>query len=293
MISKNKPVKTNNKEVKDFCKKYNLTEAQFFGRKEVIGDLYLRSVTSIPSGFNPTVGGSLDLRSVTSIPSGFNPTVGGYLDLSSATSIPSGFNPTVGGSLYLSSATSIPSGFNPTVGGNLDLRSVTSIPSGFNPTVGGGLYWDNGKSKHIGKKDAKLLTWDNGKYVMADGIFTEVVSKKGNVYRVKRIHDKKEFYLVTDGKGFFAHGDTLKKAMEDLRFKKVAEKLKKSPIKPNTVISIMYYRTVTGACEIGVKQWMQENKIKKDKIKAKDLLPLLEKTNAYGAEQFKKLYQNN
>jgi hypothetical protein len=45
------------------------------------GDLYLRSLTSIPEGFNPTVGGDLYLRSLTSIPEGFNPTVGGGLYL--------------------------------------------------------------------------------------------------------------------------------------------------------------------------------------------------------------------
>jgi len=43
----------------------------------------LSSLTSIPEGFNPTVGGDLYLRSLTSIPEGFNPTVGGYLDLGS------------------------------------------------------------------------------------------------------------------------------------------------------------------------------------------------------------------
>ena len=48
------------------------------------GWLDLRSLTSIPEGFNPTVGGSLYLSSLTSIPEGFNPTVGGWLDLSSA-----------------------------------------------------------------------------------------------------------------------------------------------------------------------------------------------------------------
>jgi len=101
------------------------------------GYLYLRGLTSIPDGFNPTVGGSLYLSGLTSIPDGFNPTVGGYLDLSGLTSIPDGFNPTVGGNLYLSGLTSIPDGFNPTVGGYLDLSGLTSIPDGFNPTVGG------------------------------------------------------------------------------------------------------------------------------------------------------------
>ena len=57
---------------------------------KVGGDLYLRALTSIPKGFNPTVGGYLDLSSLTSIPKGFNPTVGGYLDLRALTSIPKG-----------------------------------------------------------------------------------------------------------------------------------------------------------------------------------------------------------
>src|ERR1017187_3771839 len=88
-------------EITEFCKMYNLTEDQFFGKEKFGGDLYLSSLTSIPKGFNPTVGGYLYLRSLTSIPKGFNPTVGGYLDLSSLTSIPKGFNPTVGGYLDL------------------------------------------------------------------------------------------------------------------------------------------------------------------------------------------------
>ena len=48
---------------------------------EIEGDLYLNSLTSIPKGFNPTVGGDLYLNSLTSIPEGFNPKVGGYLYL--------------------------------------------------------------------------------------------------------------------------------------------------------------------------------------------------------------------
>ncbi len=259
------------------------------------GYLDLRSVTSIPHGFNPTVGGDLYLRSVTSIPQGFNPTVGGDLDLGSVTSIPQGFNPTVGGDLYLGSVTSIPQGFNPTVGGDLYLRSVTSIPQGFNPTVGGQVIVKSGlivkSKKPKGKIDTpknNLLVWQEGKYVKADGIFTEVINKKGNIYKVKKVHSQKEFYLVTDGKTH-AHGDTLQKAKEDFRFKLMSEKLKNEPIKKDTIITINYYRLITGACEMGVKNWMQQNKIKKESYKASELLPLLEKTNAYGLDRFKKL----
>ena len=109
----------------------------------VEGNLWLRNLTSIPSGFNPTVGGSLYLSDLTSIPVGFNPTVGGDLWLRGLTSIPSDFNPTVGGDLYLGNLTSIPVGFNPTVGGSLSLFKLTRIPSGFNPTVGGNLWLRN------------------------------------------------------------------------------------------------------------------------------------------------------
>ena len=48
---------------------------------------------------------------------------GKSLQLDSLTEIPEGFNPTVGGSLWLGSITEIPEGFNPTLGGDLYLKS--------------------------------------------------------------------------------------------------------------------------------------------------------------------------
>ena len=44
-----------------FCKTYNLTEGQFYGEEKIGGNLNLPSLTSIPEGFNPTVGGNLYL----------------------------------------------------------------------------------------------------------------------------------------------------------------------------------------------------------------------------------------
>jgi len=87
--------------------------------------LYLNSLTSIPDGFNPTVGGDLFLNSLTSIPDGFNPTVGRSLYLGSLTSIPDGFNPTVGGDLYLQSVTSIPASVRKNVKGQVLLCMQT------------------------------------------------------------------------------------------------------------------------------------------------------------------------
>jgi hypothetical protein len=228
------------------------------------------------------VGGNLDLGSLTSIPEGFNPTVGGYLYLRSLTSIPEGFNPTVGGNLYLGSLTSIPEGFNPTVGGNLDL--------------GSGLKCDKTAPSKKNNPKNKLLVWQGGEYVSADGILTRVVSKKGNVYKVKKIHSTKEFYLVTDGLNTHAHGDTLKEAKDDFRFKKMAETLKNEPINENTVITSQYYHVITGACNRGINEFINENftgkkkeQILKSGIKAKELFPILKKKNAYGFDRFNSL----
>ena len=105
--------------------------------KEYLGSFDLNRLTSIPNGFNPTVGGDLYLDGLTIIPDGFNPTVGRSLYLRGLTIIPDGFNPTVGGNLFLRGLTSIPSGFNPTVGANLWLVGLTSIPDSVRKNVKG------------------------------------------------------------------------------------------------------------------------------------------------------------
>jgi len=265
--------------IQDFCKKHNLTEGQFNGTEKIGGDLYLRGLTSIPEGFNPTVGGDLYLSGLTSIPEGFNPTVGGYLYLRGLTSIPEGFNPTVGGDLYLSGLTSIPEGFNPTVGGYLYLSGLTS------------------DKKTAPKSD--IVFFQGGAYLKADRIFAKVIQSKKGVYRLCKLNSEKEFFMVTDGKFTHAHGETLKKAKESFRFKIESERIKSEPITLETVIKIQHYRIVTGACEFGVKNWIESNipekireSVVKNGIKAKDLLPLLEKTDAYGLSKFKTLIQS-
>jgi hypothetical protein len=40
---------------------------------------------------------------------------------------------------------------------------------------------------------------------------------------------------------------------------------------------------------MGVKNWMDQNNITVDAIKAKDLFPILKKSNAYGFDKFKTL----
>ena len=67
---------------KEFLKLAKINEDHFYGRKKIEGNLWLNSVTQLPEGFNPNMGGWLDLRSVTQLPKRFYPKVGGNIKLS-------------------------------------------------------------------------------------------------------------------------------------------------------------------------------------------------------------------
>jgi hypothetical protein len=263
------------------------------------GSLNLESVKEIPQGFNPTVGWNLYLNSLTEIPKGFNPTVGGYLYLDSVTKIPEGFNPTVGRSLRLNSLKQIPKGFNPTVGGYLDLLSVKEIPQGFNPTVGWNLYLNSltkipkgfNKSDYD-EKNISLFEWD--KYIFCDDRFSEVISKKGNVWKLKDIGKDKIYYLVTDGNGKYAHGNSIKEAKDDLIYKISKRDVSQyHNIDLNKKYSftecITMYRSITGSCSTGVKNFIETNGIKKQSYSVNDIIEITK--NNYGNESFNKFFK--
>ena len=111
-------------------------------------------------------------------------------------------------------------------------------------------------------------------------------------YVITKISDGKAVKnqcFVAEKDNYTAHGDTVKKAISDVQFKIVAEKLKSEPISEDTIVTINHYRLITGACEMGVNSWMEQNKQVTDGIKAKNFLPILEKTGAYGLDRFKEL----
>ena len=202
----------------------------------------------------------------------------------------------IGGYLDLSSLTSIPEGFNPTVGGSLDLRSLTSIPEGFNPTVGGSLYLSNGLKFNYKKlPNGYLLSWQDGKYLLADGIFTEVIRHRGNVYHVRKIGQKEIIYLITDGNGRWSHGETLKEAREDLIYK-INDRAKddykdlKLTSKLSFEDAITCYRVITGACSFGTKDFVT-NRLRK-KQKEYTIAQMIEVTkDEYGNKTFSDFFK--
>jgi len=190
---------------------------------------------------------------------------------------------TINGSLYLESLTSVDKDFlkNTTINGSLDLESLTSV------------------DKDFLKNNIKLLKKGYNKklkYCFFDGILSKVLSVHNrNGYTIY----KTPFEFIVEKNGYTSHGKTIKKAISDLEFKQASEKLKKEPITEDTLFTVKYYRLLTGACDAGCRNWLENNNIpfkvvdedtvELNPIKAKDLLSILEKSKPYGFEKFKAL----
>jgi hypothetical protein len=150
---------------------------------------------------------------------------------------------------------------------------------------------ENAKIIHPKIKKLNYKSFDNSMFV----IESEKTSKEIRIYSgyIFLKFDKKEIIkkvcFVAEKEKFSAHGETIKKAIQDLNFKIISEKLKNKPIKKDTIITPEFYHIVTGSCMLGIESWMRQHNMAVESIKAVDLLPILEKTNAYGIDRFKSL----
>ena len=217
--------------------------------------------------------GSLDLEGctgITSLPD--NLTVGGYLDLrgTGITSLPD--NLTVGGYLYLEGCTGIT---------NKNVNTVLSADA----------------RMRIARVRNKLLTWEwNGrKYIKIDGVFSVVDSSHGNVFHVHQLGKSKSMYVVTDGENHWAHGDSLKEARADLIYK-INDRDTSEYTKLNLDDTMTFeeaiaaYRTITGACAAGTRDYVENRLPKpyKEKYTVREMIELTK--GEYQAETFKNFF---
>jgi hypothetical protein len=184
-----------------------------------------------------------------------------------------------------------------TVGGPLDLRGtqITALPDGL--TVGGYLDLRGTQieePEHIDEPKYPL-SWQNGKYILIDGIFSEVVDHKGGVYRTRNIGKTKIQYAVTDGSKW-AHGDTLDEAKKDLIYKisdRSTERYKGLELSHQFSFeeAVECYRSITGACAAGVRGFVESKGFTTDK-KATIAEMIAMTTDQYGGEKFSSFFSN-
>ena len=216
----------------------------------------------------------------------------GYLYLcgTGITSLPEGL--TVGGDLYMSGTgiTSLPDGL--VVGGGLDLDG-TDITDTSNVT----LTLSAKARKKISDAQNRPITWkrDGMEYIKVDGIFTAVDSHHGNVYRVHKVGSNRQLYLVTDGDNHWAHGDTLQEARADLIYK-INDRdtsMYEGMTLDDTLTfeeAIAAYRTITGACSPGTRDYIA-NRLPKPHKEKYSIGEIISLTNGeYGSEKFKEFF---
>ena len=118
---------------------------------------------------------------------------------------------------------------------------------------------------------------------------SEILEHKGNVYKIRIFGKTKESYLITDGENF-AHGETIQEAKDDLIYKITDRKTSDyNYLKLDTILTfeeaIKCYRTITGACSKGTKNFVTSIlSDKKDKYSVKEMIELTK--GQYGSDKF-------
>ena len=201
-------------------------------------------------------------------------------------------NLTVGGSLYLegTSISELPD--NLTVGGSLYLRE---LPSANCQTT---LPWV-GISTSTRNFHQRIARQPYRGWVSLRGTYEEELPSANCQTTLPWVglSTLKElpFYVVSDGKGKFAHGDTVKEAKEDLIYKisnRNKDEFKNLSLK--SVLSfekmIECYRVITGACGFGVREFVESNKIEQKEYTIEEVIELTK--NSYGSSSFASFFNS-
>ena len=101
-----------------------------------------------------------------------------------------------------------------------------------------------------------------------DNILSKVINKRGNIYKVINYNESKISYVVKEDE-VTAHGKTIRECYDSLIYKRkdkdtsLYKTWKSSDIKTKEEL-IKAYRTITGACEYGVKSFCEKIELPKE-----------------------------
>ena len=137
---------------------------------------------------------------------------------------------------------------------------------------------------------------------MIDGIKSVVINNKGKIKKTNVIDietntiGKEIIYIVSDNNGNFAHGKTIKEAKESLLYKlssRDTSQYKNLTLKSKLTFeeAIKMYRVITGACEFGTKQFVEQNKIENRQYTIEEIIEITK--NQYGNEALQKFFKGD
>jgi hypothetical protein len=231
----------------------------------------------------------------------------GYLKIKEGVKILAKSLKNVGGDISINSNATLDAPKLETVGGDMYINSNATLPK--LETVGGDMYinsnatLDAPKLKNENDVTAKTtcqtrlaVSFKKKGLVKIDGILSYLFSRKKLkdliVFKVK-IVGKLKFSFIVQREQQYSHGETVKKAIESLRYKlsdRDTNEFKKWKL--TTIISlddaIQAYRAITGACELGVRNFCESVKVP-EKLTVKKAIEMTD--GKYGSDKFAEFFK--
>jgi len=175
------------------------------------------------------------------------------------------------GNVDLESLTSITTDIKFENQGNVDLRSLTSITT-------------RGMELSLKHVDGYTMIVNSTKEKDGFIIYSARFMGGGEIEKLKKC------FVVEKGE-FYSHGETLREAIADVNFKYMQENFDLSElikeIKDKQTVSVEEYRLLTGACKMGVSQFMESNKITVAELPLEKVLEIT--SGAYGGSRIREL----
>jgi len=242
------------------------------------GGVYLGSLTTLPDNVKFENHGYVNLGSLTTLPDNVKFENHGYVYLRSLTTLPDNVKFENHGYVYLGSLTTLPDNVKFENHGDVNLGSLTTLP-------------DNVKFENHGDVDlGSLTTIDYRNKVLnlkqIDGYTMIINSKKTKgdftIYNCRyfgggELNKLKKVYVAEKGE-YYAHGETVKQAIEDVNFKFMQNTFNLedliSAIKAKQTININEYRMLTGACGAGVDDFRERKNIEATELSIDEVISL-------------------
>ena len=135
------------------------------------------------------------------------------------------------------------------------------------------------------------------KSIIADEILSEIISKKGNVYKVINHGKSEPSYLIQiekNNKKIYSHGKTLKEAKKSLIYKLADRDTSKyKNLELDSILSkdeaIQCYMTITGACSAGTKYFIDNLDEVKKEYSIKEIIDITQ--SQFGNNLFKEFFK--
>ena len=276
------------------------------------GAVYVSEGATLQADALTTIGGAVYVREGATLQADALATIGSSVDVGEGATLQADALATIGDYVYVGEGATLQADALATIGGAVYVRKNATFKADALTTIGSSVYvsenatyspknavQDKPKADDIcAKLKRNGFETPDGKYIIADGILTEIISHKANVWRVRKIARTAIEYLITDGNGNYAHGATLAEAKEDLLYK-VADR-KKSDYEHLTVNdtlthedAIKCYRVITGACSSETRYFV-ENRLNGDRKEKYTIAEIIKLTaGEYGSETFKSFFTNS